>query len=313
MAGGYETRTYALRLRSTADAFSGPLVVRVLPAYGAGPWLAREETTLRWLEREGYPVPHVVASCADAAILGGPFLVLTRLAGTDMLRALVPRRVWQLTPTLAALQARLHALDPGPVRVLLPGVDEILAGLRVRIEQADLAGLLPGLAWLASARPSASELVVCHGDFHPRNVLMDGERVTGVIDWSLVVLADPAFDVGSTKTVLAYAPSELPVPLAAILGAFQRHVVVRRFEAQYRRLRAVDAAAVRYYEALRAFRSFVWAGEARRLAQGVSLPHARPGPWDAPPIARRLARHFLRTSDVRLTLPDRSYPAATTL
>ena len=59
LAGGYETRTYALRLRTTADGWAGPLVVRVLPAFAAAPWLAREDATLRWLEHEGYPVPHV--------------------------------------------------------------------------------------------------------------------------------------------------------------------------------------------------------------------------------------------------------------
>jgi aminoglycoside phosphotransferase (APT) family kinase protein len=128
--------------------------------------------------------------------------------------------------------------------------------------------------------------------------------VTGVIDWSLVVLADPALDVGSTKTVLAYAPSGLSAPLAALVGAFQRNVLVRRYEAQYRARRDVDAAAVRYYEALRAFRSLVWAGESRRLAAGLRLTHARPGPWDAPPIARRLARHFRRVSGIELELPD---------
>jgi len=58
-----------------------------------------------------------------------------------------------------------------------------------------------------------------------RNVLMEQGRVTGVIDWSLALVADPAFDVGSTNVVLAYAPSELPA--AAVVGLFQRAVVTR--------------------------------------------------------------------------------------
>ena len=127
--------------------------------------------------------------------------------------------------------------------------------------------------------------------------------MTGVIDWSLALLADPAFDVGSTRVVLAFAPTGLPTPLSGLVGLFQRTVVARRYYQQYRSRRAVDEAAVRYYEAFRSLRCLVWAGESRRLAQGMSLSDVRPGPWDAPNTARLLGRHFRRLTGLHVELP----------
>jgi aminoglycoside phosphotransferase (APT) family kinase protein len=304
LPGGFETRTYALRLTTERTAWAQPLVLRILPAAAGAAWLEREHAVLRWLRERAYPAPRVLATCADVGVVGGPFLVMERLAGTDMLRDLVPRRVREVTPTLAALQQRLHDLDPAGLADALPRIEDLVATLRARIAEARLDGLQAGLAWLETQRPVPRTLVVCHGDFHPRNVLMRDGQVQGVIDWSLAVMADPAYDVGSARVVLAYAPSDLPRALAPLLAAFQRTVVAPRFVRQYRKHRPLDPGALRYYEALRAFRSLVWAGESRRLAQGMTLPDARPGPWDAPPLARRLARHFERCAGVVPTLPD---------
>jgi aminoglycoside phosphotransferase (APT) family kinase protein len=304
LAGGYETRTYALRLATRVAGWSEPLVLRLLPAAADPAWLEREHAVLRWLESRDFPAPRVLATSTDARIVGGPFLVMEKLAGTDMVTDLVPRRLFALTPTLASLHARLHALDPAGLGVMLPRVEDLVASLRARSAQARLDGLEPALAWLETQRPTPRELVVCHGDFHPRNVLMQDGRVRGVIDWSLVLLADPAYDVGSARVILAYAPSDLPRALAPLLSAFQRAVVAPRFVRQYRALRPLDAGALRYYESLRAFRSLVWAGEARRLKEGMTLPDARPGPWDAPSLARRLAHHFARCTGVAIALPD---------
>src|SRR5262249_29698158 len=166
-----------------------------------------------------------------------------------------------------------------------------------------LDGFSEGLAWLCQNLPPTPTMVVCHGDFHPRNVLARNGVVTGVIDWSLALLAAPEFDVGSARTVLAYAPVELEGALARLVSIFQRLVVAPRYERQYRRRRVVDRGAIRYYEALRAFRCLVWAGESRRLAEGMVLAGAKPGPWDAPRTAALLARRFRRLTGVRISLP----------
>ena len=51
-----------------------------------------------------------------------------------------------------------------------------------------------------SARPE--RLVVCHGDLHFRHVLVDGGRVSGVIDWIDLCRGDPALDLQLVWSVL---------------------------------------------------------------------------------------------------------------
>jgi len=304
LAGGFETRTYGLRVSARTPPWGGPLVLRILPPDAPSRWLAREAALLRHLRTLAFPVPALLDACDDAAICGGHFLLMERLAGTDILSDAMPRRLSQVTPTLAELHARLHALAPGPLRDVLGTIDEPLADLEARIDRARLDGFAEGLAWLRRSLPPTPTTVVCHGDFHPRNVLARNGVVTGVIDWSLALLAAPEFDVGSARTVLAYAPVDLPGVLARLVSLFQRLVVAPRYERQYRRRRPVDPRAIRYYEAFRAFRCLVWAGESRRLAEGMTLSGAKPGPWDAPRTAALLSRRFRRLTGARIILPD---------
>lgn len=74
---------------------------------------------------------------------------------------------------------------------------------------------------LAAARdaPSPDGLAVCHGDLHPRHLLVgeDG-AATGVIDWGDVCLADPAIDLSLAYSAFA------GVPRAALLESYGRPV-----------------------------------------------------------------------------------------
>ena len=165
--GGFETRTYALRLHAAALPWTVPLILRIFPRHAPAAWMQREHALHRVLRAVGFPVPNVLLACADADVLGGTFLVMERVAGTDMFTDLFPRRLQRLTPMLAALQARLHALEPGDLMGILPTIEEPLRDLQARIDRARLDGLQAGTAWLRMHRPEPRALVVCHGDFHP--------------------------------------------------------------------------------------------------------------------------------------------------
>jgi len=52
----------------------------------------------------------------------------------------------------------------------------------------------------------AREATICHGDFHPLNILADKNQTTGVIDWSNAVIAEPAMDVGSAIANMSAVP-----------------------------------------------------------------------------------------------------------
>ena len=56
--------------------------------------------------------------------------------------------------------------------------------------------------WLFEHRPSEqARLAICHGDFHPFNIVYADGKITGILDGGGI--ADPAYDVGNTLVLLA--------------------------------------------------------------------------------------------------------------
>jgi hygromycin-B 4-O-kinase len=72
---------------------------------------------------------------------------------------------------------------------------------RARVDQALIDRLLNVLGRLVDACPERRHLV--HGDFGSNNVLTDGHRITGVLDWANALFGDPLYDVAN---VLFWAP-----------------------------------------------------------------------------------------------------------
>jgi len=50
---------------------------------------------------------------------------------------------------------------------------------------------------LRATCPKPGVVAVLHGDFRPKNVLLDGERITSVLDWSFTDLGDPWYDLAT--------------------------------------------------------------------------------------------------------------------
>ena len=318
ISGGFDTRIFAFRLRGTAPAFAGPLILRLLGPQHDSARVLRERVTQNTLAGLGYPAPRVLLACPDPAPLGGAFLIMERLPGIPLLQA----RYLNLSRVLVETQLRLHALD---AEALLRAMDEEgwdsraaggpaisremitieghLAQLADRITRGSLDGLRPAMAWLVECRPpEQSSRVICHGDFHPHNILFSGRLVTGVIDWPNVVVAEPAYDVATTRIILRFTPMELsalPVPLRWLVAP-ARLVMVNRYLADYRRRRSIDPRSLAYYEALSAMRALIRAAEVR-LRQGAAASN----PLDASRFAETLVAHFSRISGITPVLPPR--------
>lgn len=74
--------------------------------------------------------------------------------------------------------------------------------------------------------------VVCHGDLHPFNLLVDDDQWT-LIDWSAAVIADPHYDLAFTSLMLANPPLGGPAPVRAAaraIGARLAHRFLRSYE-----------------------------------------------------------------------------------
>ena len=308
ISGGFDTRIFAFRLHGAPGPWSGPLILRVMnPAHDPARAL-RERAIQNALVAQGYPVPRVLVASADRSPLGAGFLVMERAAG----RPLLDDRLRGVSATLADAQTRLHALDAEPLLRALDdegraaggsfdrravGYEGHLAELDRRVRVAGLTGLGPGLRWLLDHRPVGGPRVICHCDFHPQNLLVEGGRVTAVLDWPNTLVAEPECDVAATLVILRLTPVEVfPVPAALrVLVAVLRPIMTARYLARYRRARPLDESRLRYYEAGACMRGLVRAGGARVAGDA--------NPLDASSFGDRLAARFARVSGVPVTLP----------
>jgi aminoglycoside phosphotransferase (APT) family kinase protein len=149
----------------------------------------RERVVMEAVRAAGLPVPETHAA---GMWRGRPALLLTWLPGWPLGEELKrrPWRAWRLGVTFGRAQAAIHALAaPSPlsdhpdawIDWLGPGHPELAERLRQESHQAT---------------------ALLHLDYHPYNVLTDGERVTGVLDWRNAMAGDPRADAARTSAIL---------------------------------------------------------------------------------------------------------------
>ncbi|HET7342041.1 MAG TPA: phosphotransferase, partial [Methylomirabilota bacterium] len=209
LTGGYDTEVYALDVRGAPPAVPPARVLRMLRSHHDPARVLREEATQNTLAAQGYPAPRVLLASADPTILGAPFLVMERAPGRPLTRA----GIGALLRVLVEQHLRLHALDATPLARALgewATLDGYFEAEERRIAAASLTGLGPLLAWCRRARPPEDRApAVCHGDFHPQNILVRDGAVTAVLDWPNALVGDPAFDVAATLNVIGLVPADL--------------------------------------------------------------------------------------------------------
>jgi aminoglycoside phosphotransferase (APT) family kinase protein len=307
ISGGYDTQIFAFRLSGAPAQFSGPLILRLLGPKHDPARALREREVQNTVAALGYPAPRVLAASADVSLLDGAFLIMERVPGRPMLEV----GKLHMAGLLAEMQLRLHDLDPEPlVQAVrqeaggaMPDFDSLLSDLDRRVVRGPMEGLAGPMRWLLSRRPpEPGRRAICHGDFHPQNVLMSGRIVTGVLDWPNALIADPAFDVAATRIILACAPMEMAAMPALKRWAARvlRPVLLARHLSGYERRRKLDRTVLAYYEAAGCLRGLVRVAGARLDAAGNP---AALNPLDASSFGGRLAARFQRITGVAVSLP----------
>jgi aminoglycoside phosphotransferase (APT) family kinase protein len=301
ISGGFDTEIFAFRLSGAAPALSGPLVLRVLAPHHDPLRALRERAIQNAVADMGFPAPRVPLASADPEILGGAFLVMERRPGRPLLAA---RRLG-IAALLVETHLRLHALHSSPLLGALeravPGssalvsLDGHLGQLESRIGR-NLHGLAPAMRWLLGHRPDPEgPRAICHGDFHPQNLLFDGREITAVLDWPNVLVADPAYDVAATRVIL----EQVPLEILSVSGparwavAAARRLLVALYLRGYRRRRPLAASALGYYEALACMRGLVRTAEHRIGARQAN------NPLDTSSFGDRLAARFAKLTGIR--------------
>jgi len=313
LSGGFDTTIYGFHLAAASERLSIPFIVRIFrPEADPGQALF-ESNVQNAAHRLGYPAPPVLFTCLETGVLGGTFLIMPRVSGRIMLDGMLGPGVLRSFRTLGTLHAQLHDLDVAAFEALTTNDGD--AGwmqdwtttdwMEEHIAAAALDGLAPGLVWMREHEPPASpDRSVCHGDFHPINILMAGREVTGVIDWSLARVGDPAWDVGATAALMSQGPIDLPPILYGLIGRVRGWLVGRYLKA-YAAKRPLDIERVRYFEAVRCLGFLIDAGEYAQAAAGVIAPITRATAFGDVHVQQAIIRRFRQLSGVTLTLPTR--------
>jgi aminoglycoside phosphotransferase (APT) family kinase protein len=298
LSGGFWAELLAFSVADPPPGWPAELVARIMP----DPGMACKETIVQAaVAAAGFPTPVIRASGRDGG-LGQAFMVMDKAAGTHLLSGLTGAgaiasavtAARELPGLLAATMARLHSLDPAPVRdqlvsscdipITLAGMLPVLRDMARDYGRADLAD---AAQWLIdSPLPPAPE-VICHGDLHPFNLLVDGADIC-LLDWTAALLAPRAYDVAFTSLLLAEPPLGVPRPLRPAVrrlgaGLASRFVARYELDAGVR----VEPRELRWHQGVGCLRALV---EAAGWAQ-QGLVRAHTGhPWlvCGPAFARRL-------------------------
>jgi aminoglycoside phosphotransferase (APT) family kinase protein len=314
LTGGFDTSIYSFRLNGASDQWSPPLILRLFRADAAPDQAAFEQAVQNAVMSLGYPAPRVLAACGEHSVLGSAFTIMDRVPGQLMLERIVrPSRGWlSVANTLASLHGRLHALDAQAFEAALArdGLPRDRLSVRVdtalihrELERLALDALRPGLRWLIDNKPAAPGRVsICHGDFHPLNILMEGRSVSGVIDWSWASVAEPAYDIGATVAIFAQGPVDLPAILRPVAN-FVRRRFIRDYLRSYSKQFPIDLDDVRYFEALRTLGFLIEANEHVLVEAGRAPRPTKPSAFTAPDAARSITRRFNEITGLTLPLP----------
>jgi aminoglycoside phosphotransferase (APT) family kinase protein len=157
----------------------------------------------------GVPVAEPILRCADARVIGRPFLIQAFVSGQAQARAIVRH------PDLATFGDRLSA-DLGKALAKIHGITPMGGTLPVlpvpmapptKVEAARLKAALAGasqirpaldycLAWLEANAPETRRLTLAHGDFRTGNYMLDGTKLVAILDWEFAHWGDPMEDIG---------------------------------------------------------------------------------------------------------------------
>lgn len=249
LKGGIETKTYHFQLKGGQAELNGPLILRLYPEFRGAEDAVWESSVQNALAKKGYPVACAYQVCTDKAILGGAFYLMEYLSGQPLWEAPFDT----IPEMLGETHANLHKMDPGPlVKALIEqGFDEkrfqfrtdFFNALTIAAKGTEFPWTRAMLDWLIQNRPPQPErLALCHGDFHPLNILCLNGKVTGVLDWHLSI-ADPILDVANTIRLITM------VQFFSIPGAesIDWETFIQNYLNAYRTRLPLDLTHIDYY------------------------------------------------------------------
>jgi aminoglycoside phosphotransferase (APT) family kinase protein len=210
LSGGASQETWSFDAVTKAGV--EPLILRRSP--GGIPRVLGENATSVPLETEaavieaarkaGAAAPRVRYVLREEDEVGQGY-VMDRLEGETIARKILRDAAFDaVRPKLARqcgeVLARIHAVDPAPVRSLLPVVDGLTQLRRYRdtYDLYDYPHPMFELAfkWLEPRMSQGRRQALVHGDFRHGNLMISPKGVVAALDWELTHIGDPLEDIG---------------------------------------------------------------------------------------------------------------------
>jgi len=240
----------------------------------------REARLLALLAPAGVPVPAVLATCADEAVIGAPFYVMPFIDG-HVLTTQLPTAFTDPGAIGEVLVDALVALHAVPLAGALADFGRADGYLERQLRrfgsllEANATRPLPDLEvvadWLAGHRPDSAAATVVHGDYRLGNTLLDpAPRVAAILDWELATLGDPLADVGYLTAMWAQPgdPDDPMLDLSRVTrgpGFASRDQLAARYAERTGR----SIASLRWYQVLALWKAAIFLeGSYRRYRAG---------------------------------------------
>jgi aminoglycoside phosphotransferase (APT) family kinase protein len=188
--------------------------------------VVREARLLTALRPQGTPVPEVLGTCEDEAVIGAPFYVMAWVDGhvlTEEMPAELGGEAERITEELVDGLVDLHAVDPGAEGLVGFGRPDGYLERQLKrfggLYETNATRPLPDLEivadWLAANLPESPASTVVHGDYRLGNVMIapSPTRLAAILDWEMATIGDPLADLGY-MTAMWSEPTDPPNPVS---------------------------------------------------------------------------------------------------
>ena len=208
LPGGRSKQTILVSLEAAAGLPRDIVVRQDWASAVTGTSVVSEFELLKRVAEAGLRVPQPLLLEKSTEALGAPFLVVTRMDGGPQGDIFNPPPSEALALQVAEQLAWLHRLPAEDFTGLGVATEAYtpeqleagLAGFRALHDKlgAGSRTINIAIAWLGEhlSAGSVGPKAVVHNDLGCHNFLIDGERLTAILDWELANIGNPAADLG---------------------------------------------------------------------------------------------------------------------